>query len=156
MIRGLLLTACLLSATQAFALTCVPPDPIGAFQEAQAAPETYKVLHGTLSFDPSRMPPGDGSAAPTPEPVGARFTGFALGLAGFTRPVEAPMTLQPTCAGPWCGSIGPGTVLLFAEVTDAGYIVEIGPCGGGAFDQVPEATLERLASCIRGEACAAP
>jgi hypothetical protein len=149
----LALPALLLGATQAAALTCAPADPIRSFREAQAAPETYHVLYGTLSFDPARMPQGDLGAMPRPAPVSARFDGFGLGLEGFTRPVEAPVTLQPTCAGPWCGTFGPGTALLFAQVTAAGYVVEIGPCGGGAYDQVPEAVLARLAACMRGEAC---
>jgi hypothetical protein len=151
MIR-LALPALLLAATQAAALSCAPVDPIRDFQAAQAAPEIYHVLYGTLSFDPARMPQGE-SPDPQPAPVPARFSGFGLGLEGFTRPVEAPVTLQPTCAGPWCGTFGPGTALLFAEVTSAGYVVEIGPCGGGAFDQVSEATLARLAACMRGEVC---
>ena len=151
MIR-LALPALLLAATQAAALTCAPADPIRDFQAAHAAPETYNVLYGTLSFDPARMPQGT-DPAPRPGPVEASFSGFVLGLEGFTRPVEAPVTLQPTCAGPWCGTFGPGTALLFAQVTGEGYLVEIGPCGGGAFDQVSEATLSRLAACMRGEAC---
>jgi hypothetical protein len=149
----LALPALLLGATQAVALTCAPADPIRDFQAAQAAPVSYHVLYGSLSFDAAGMPQGDLSPAPRPAPVSARFRGFALGLEGFTRPVEAPVTLQPVCAGPWCGTFAPGTALLFAEVTEGGYVVEIGPCGGGAFDQVSEATLGRLAACMRGQAC---
>jgi hypothetical protein len=147
-IRLAALALLVLAATQAAALSCVPPDPLREFREAQAAPETYNVLYGTLSFDPARMPQEGLSPNPQPAPVGARFEGFALGLDGFTRPVQAPVTLQPTCAGPWCGTFGPGTALLFARVTPgAGYVVEIGPCGGGAYDQVPPAVLDRLAAC---------
>lgn len=91
-------------------------------------------------------------------PVEARFDGFALGLAGFTRPVRAAIRLQPVCLGPFCGSIGPGDDwLLFAEVEEAGRLrVEIDPCGAWAFDRVPEATLGALADCLRGEACGTP
>lgn len=155
MIRLLAPALALLAAGQAAALTCAPADPVRSFQEAQAAPETFHVLYGTLSFDPRQMPQGGYAGVPDPQPgpVGARFTGFALGLEGFTRPLETSVTLQPTCAGPWCGTFGPGTALLFAEVTDAGYVVEIGPCGGGAFDEVSEATLGDLAACLRGQAC---
>ncbi|HVG49862.1 MAG TPA: hypothetical protein VM899_17180 [Rubellimicrobium sp.] len=156
MIRLGAVAVAVLAATQAEALTCARPDPIRSFRDAQAAPESYVVLHGTLGFDPAAMPGGGFSPTPEPRPapVGAVFQGFALGLDGFTRPVEATVTLQPTCAGPWCGSLAPGTYLLFAEVTASGFRVEIGPCGGGAFDGVPEATLGQLAACLRGEACA--
>lgn len=155
MIRLGAVAAAVLAATQAAALTCARPDPIQSFRDAQVAPESYVVLHGTLEFDPAAMPRGGFSPTPEPRPapVGATFQGFALGPEGFTRPVEDTVTLQPTCAGPWCGSIAPGTFLLFAEVTEAGPRVEIGPCGGGAFDQVSEETLSRLTACMKGEAC---
>ena len=155
MIRLGVLALALLAATQATALTCVRPDPLRSFRDAQAAPESYVVLHGTLEFDPAGMPDGGVSQdpAPQPDPVGAAFSGLALGPGGFTRPVQDSVTLQPTCAGPWCGSIAPGTYLVFAEVTESGYRVEIGPCGGGAFDEVSETTLARLAACMKGQAC---
>lgn len=157
MIRPLLLAAALLTATQAAALTCAPPDPLRSFREAQAAPESYVVLHGRLSFDPAAMPngrrpPRDGTGFP---PVPARFDGFALGLAGFTRPVRATVLLEPTCLGPFCGSIGPGDDwLLFARPSERGtYRVGIDPCGAWVFDRVPEPTLDALAGCLRGDAC---
>ena len=155
MIRMATLALTLGAATQATALTCAPPDPIRSFQNAQDAPESYVVLYGTLQFDPASIPEGGFSQDPEPRPapVGAAFSGLALGLEGFTRPVQETVTLQPTCAGPWCGSIAPGTYLLFAEITDSGTRVEIGPCGGGAFDGVSEETLTQLTACMRGQAC---
>ncbi len=155
MIRLGALALAMLAATQAAALTCVRPDPIQSFRDAQAASGSYAVLYGTLDFDPARMPEGGFGEAPNPRPdmVGAAFSGLALGLEGFMRPVQDTVALQPTCAGPWCGSIAPGTYLLFAEVTASGYRVEIGPCGGGAFDQVSETTLMQLTACMRGQAC---
>jgi hypothetical protein len=153
-IRPLLAALALLAATEAAALTCRPADPLRSFREAQAAPETYHVLHGQLAFDAAEMP--QGLRRDLPLPVAARFTGFALGRSGFTTPIEAGVTLQPICAGPYCGTFGPGEALLFAQVTDNGYLVEIGPCGDGAFDRVTPALLEDLAACLRGEACGAP
>ena len=154
MIRPVLLVLSLLAATEAAALSCLPADPIRDFREVQAAPEPYHVLHGRLSFDPSLMPWGlREGPGPAPNAVGAQFEGFVLGAEGFTTPVEAEITLQPTCAGPYCGTFGPGEALLFAEITDAGYLVKVGPCGGGAFDQVSEEVLDQLAACLRDGFC---
>ena len=155
MIRPGALVGALLAATQATALTCARPDPIQSFRDAQAAPESYVVLYGNLDFDAGRMPPDGFSQDPNPRPapVEAAFQGVAMGPQGFTRPVQEAVTLQPTCAGPWCGSIAPGTYLLFAEVTESGYRVELGPCGGRAFDNVSEDTLTRVALCARGDVC---
>ncbi len=147
----------LLAAGEAAALTCAPPDPYRAFREAEAAPESYVVLHGQLDFDPARMPSGGydepGSATGLPS-VPARFEGRSLSAQGFATPFSTPITLQPTCAGPWCGGgIVPGEWLLFAHRTAAGYEVEIGACGGWAFDLVSEETLRGLAACMRGAPC---
>ena len=154
MIRPVLVALSLFAATQAAALTCLPADPIRNFREAQAAPESYHILHGRLRFDRSLMPRGvSDDPGVAPNPVDAQFEGFALGSEGFTTPVEAEVVLQSTCAGPYCGTFGPGEALLFAEITEAGYLVRIGPCGGGAFDQVNQDTLDGLAACLRGEGC---
>ena len=154
MIRLVLLSLSVLTATEAAALSCLPADPIRDFREAQAAPESYHVLHGRLSFDPSLMPHGmSDDPGVAPNPVDAQFEGFALGPEGFTTPVEAEVTLQSTCAGPYCGTFGPGEALLFAQITEAGYRVEIGPCGGGAFDQVSEEVLDQFAACLRDGSC---
>ena len=154
MIRPVLLALCSLAATEAAALSCLPADPMRDFQEAQDAPESYHILHGRLSFDPSLMPQRvSNDPGVTPNPVDAQFDGFALGPEGFTTPVEAEVVLQSTCAGPYCGTFGPGEALLFAEITEAGYLVRIGPCSGGAFDQVNQDTLDGLAACLRGEGC---
>ena len=154
MIRPVLLSLSVVAATEAAALTCLPADPIRDLREAQAAPERYHVLHGRLSFDPSLMPQGvSDDPGVAPEPVHAQFEGFVLGPEGFMTPVEADVTLESTCAGPYCGTFGPSEALLFAEITEAGYLVRIGPCGGGAFDQISQDMLESLAACLRGEAC---
>jgi hypothetical protein len=160
MIRALLLAAVLLPATRAAALTCVPPDPLRSFREADASPERYVVLHGRLRFDPAGMPglgtlPPPGAAETLLDPVAAQFEGFALGPDGFTRPVRAAVTLEPTCFGQFCGSIGPGEGwLLFARTSEAGrYRVEVDPCGAWAFDRVTEDTLDALVTCLQGGSC---
>jgi hypothetical protein len=162
MIRPLLLlTAALLAAAEAAALSCAMPDPVQSFRMAQESPERYVVLHGRLTFDESLMPggfteqPQDGTGVPDmlTDPVPARFEGFALGLDGFTRPLDTAVTLQPSCLGPWCGAMGEGVWLLFAQVTEGGYRVAVEPCGSWTFEAPTEAVLSQMAACMRGEAC---
>jgi hypothetical protein len=159
MIRPLLLLAACLTATEALALSCVPPDPLQSFRMAHEAPETYVVLRGRLSFDQAQMPDGSevppGAAETRLDPIQASFEGFALGLSGFTRPVSAPVLLQPLCFGQFCGSFGPGEDwLLFAQASGSGqYTVTVDPCGQWAFDRTSQETLDALAACIRGSAC---
>jgi hypothetical protein len=132
---------------------------VRSFREAAAAPETYAVLLGRLDFDPALMPEGgyvEGQAErPDPAPVPARFEGQGLGPRGFAPSSVAAVTLRPTCAGPWCGSLEPGggEWLLFAREAPGGWEVEVGPCGGMIFERPPQAVLDRLAACMRGEAC---
>ena len=138
------------AGSQARALSCVQPDPVRAFQYAMAAPETYVVLRGTFAEAEILIPPDVGKAEAHPVPVW--FIGAALTRDGFTQALETPMTVQITCAGPWCGSMPPQTeVIAFARLADGAYTIGAGPCGG-FFE--PEPAVERLLlSCIRGEAC---
>lgn len=159
MLRPLALLATLL-AGPAVALTCAPPDPLQSFRMAHEAPESYVVLHGRLEVDASRFPDGveavrPGAAETLLDPVEGRFRGFALGLSGFTRPVDATVLLQPQCFGQFCGAIGPGDGwLLFARPSGSGlYTVTVDPCGQWAFQDLPDATLDTLAECLRGRAC---
>jgi hypothetical protein len=149
-----------LAAPPAAALTCAPPDPLRSFHEADAAPEAYMVLHGRLALpasgwpDVSAGPPGYPEApVATLPPVAARFEGFALGGNGFTHPFSGPILLDPLCAGPWCGSIGDGTWLLFARQDGADWRVAVSPCGGWAFENPPPRMLDALAACMKGGAC---
>lgn len=143
-----------LGGTQAVALSCLPADPIREYQEAQASPNTFHVLFGHVTFDASQMSGGlSEDPEPEPAPVRAQFDGNSLASDGFTRPLVTEITLQPTCAGPYCGSVAPGFLLLFARVTDGGYIVEVGPCGGGAYDEMNQQTILDLYACAAGESC---
>lgn len=139
-----------LTGAQAQALSCAAPDPVRAFQAAMAAPETYVVVSGTLALGTQEPVPDGPKDRARVVPV--RFSGMVLTRDGFTQALQTPMTVQITCAGPWCGSMPPQTeVIAFAQLADRAYTIEVGPCGG-VFD--PEPAVEQLLlSCIRGEAC---
>ena len=66
-------------AGQASALSCMPPDPVAAFQRASDSTSTYYVLYGTLDFDARLLPKGNGTnAVAEPAPIPAFFRGNGL------------------------------------------------------------------------------
>jgi hypothetical protein len=139
-------------AGQAQALSCMRTDPISTFQQLAAAPEDYYVLHGTLVFDASVLPPFvQQDAVPDPAPIPAQFTGKSLTSAGFTNDYMGPISLQVTCAGPWCGTAQSGQeAIIFVPAGDPPLTVTADPCGGRLFyDTTPE-VLAMLTSCMQG------
>ena len=154
----LMLTAALLTAAgQAQALSCLPSDPVRSFIELDVAPENYIVLHGTLTFDESGLPPfvQDGPVS-DPAPITADFTGKGLTEDGFTADYTGPVVLQVTCAGPWCGTPQSGLdSVLFVATDDQPFVVTAGPCGGRLFHEPTPETLADLTTCMQGGACLA-
>lgn len=151
----LLLTFALaLATTQASALSCLPPDPIRAFQVAFQSGDEYLILKGRFAFDASGLPDAEvAGILVLPQPVPAEFVGFSLTLDGFTNDIAGPITLMPTCIGAFCGGLQPGTdIIAFARRQGTGYVVEVDPCSGWMF--TPDAVTEAvLSACIRGESC---
>ncbi len=145
-----------LIASNASALSCLPPDPTRAFQSASDAPSAYVVLLGQFDFDASGLPPAvsQGDAAQNPAPRVARFVGNGLTLQGFTSPQDRDIILEFSCAGPWCGTLQPGaTVMAYARKDGDTYAVEVDPCSGWIFPQPTDETLDRVIDCLRGNSC---
>ncbi|SMY08116.1 hypothetical protein [Flavimaricola marinus] len=150
-----LLTAAMLVAGQANALSCLRPDPAQTFQRASDASEIYVVLRGSFDFDEALMPEmGSGPETGDPAAVAARFSGTALGPDGFTIPYETELLLQPSCAGPWCGGLAPtdDAVAFARDGGEGAYVIDLGPCGGNVFDTTP-AVIETITQCMAGGAC---
>ncbi len=146
----------LVSAAPAQALSCLRPDPIRSFLQADAAPETYLALLGAFEFDADLLliPDPAKPVSAAPPPLTARFTGHQLGPDGFDTPVDLEVVLQPSCAGPWCGSLAPGDdVLAFARREDGALIVDLEPCPGKVQGAPDAAARDRLTACMRGAAC---
>jgi hypothetical protein len=136
--------------TQASALSCLRPDVARTFQQIAAAEERYVVLLGEFEF---RAPPEQSiSNDAQGQQVVAQFTGSSLGAAGFVDTAPIELTLQTSCAGPWCGGFpAPETeVLAFVEQTPQGYVLSLGACGGTVF---PARTASTVEACMRGERC---
>ncbi|MGJ8622720.1 MAG: hypothetical protein ACSHW1_08070 [Yoonia sp.] len=153
---GVLATALALLAGQASALSCLRPDPVETFQRLAAAPESYFVLYGTLSFDESALPGGmrmDQNAG-MPDPVPGRFVGKGLSTSGFTIPYVTNVMVQATCAGPWCGSArSGGEAVYFVPSGPAPVSLQATPCGDMIFPDPSPAVLEMLTSCMQGGTC---
>lgn len=143
-----------LIAGQAAALSCLRPDPVAAYQNALDAPERYYVLHGALSFDEALLPQGLVNDRAQPQPFAAVFSGEGLTQDGFKPTSLRDVVIQSSCAGPWCGRMRADTPhLMFAKETDAGLVIEVGPCGGAVFAAPTPKMLDQMVQCIRGQAC---
>ena len=140
-----------LIAGQAVALSCMRPDPVGSFARFAEDDASYYVLYGTLDFDASLQPKGVVNRERNLAPIAARFKGFGLTQDGFTARYENAVTLQPVCAGPWCGEQMPGIKsLIFAKVTGDTVTVSYGPCGGSVFAEPSDVTLRDMTACMNG------
>lgn len=162
MTRALMLLAALLAASPVGALTCAPVDPAASFRRADAAPERFHVLLGTMAFDDSALPPPVAAPAP-PVPAGgwpdvpARLTGVALEPRGTLVETGHDLLIRPSCAGPWCGWIPSGeTWLVFAREEGDALVVEVGPCGGWVFMDPTEAQVAAVRACMDQAGCSAP
>ena len=142
-------------AGQGHALSCMRPDPIETFQRLAAAPESYFVLYGQLTFDEADLPAGVSmDQTRNPDPIAARFNGKGLTPDGFTHDYVSDVILQIGCAGPWCGSARSGVdAVYFVAVTDPPVTVQAGPCGGMIFEEPTDAVLDMLTSCMQGGPC---
>ena len=149
-----LVSLLMLLAGQAQALSCMRPDVAWTFEQADEAEELYSIMRGSLSFDESLMPQGYDESAGTPDKIPAEFSGHFLTQNGFDKPVETPITLAPTCAGPWCGSAAQSDdVIVFVEYVADGFELEVGACPFFMFYN-PTPDMERtLVSCAKGGPC---
>ena len=144
-------------ASPALALSCLPPDVARSYNEAASAEQAYVVVHGTLTFDETRLPDIDMNHQDQTPPnvdIPARLTGKSLSRAGFKTDFDRPITLRAVCFGPWCGRAVSGTDhLAFVEMTDSGYALTVTPCGGYEFPDPTKAMLKKVVGCFSGKPC---
>ncbi len=143
-------------AGQAAALSCSRPDPARTFNALSTDEATYYVLYGTLDFDTQKLPQGVTNEERNPDPIPARFTGKGLSETGFDHDFTRDVTVQPLCAGPWCGS-APANVasLIFAKAVGDDIIIEASPCGGTIFPEPTKDTLDSMTACMAGDCVSA-
>jgi len=149
--------ALMLLGSQAAALSCIAPDPVMSFHQADEDPDPIFILHGQVIFDESLLPQGVVNETRDPDPIPGVFQGAALTRTGFNAPFESDVTVQSICAGPWCGGMASGApYLMFVRDTAAGLVVEVNPCGGTVFQDPAVQVLDQMTHCIRGERCEKP
>ncbi len=152
--KPLLTLVFVMIASHAAALSCLRPDVASSYQDAHAAEDLYYILRGRLDFDAALMPNGVEARASPPAAVPAQFDGMTLTARGFTTPFAAPIILQPSCAGPWCGSLQPSAdILVFAKQTGAGLEVDVGACPWFVFYNPTDAMEQRIVDCVAGRRC---
>lgn len=150
--RMVALCLLLMAAQPAFALSCLRPSIEQSFAVADAAPEQYVLGLGTLSVPgASGLPPAvSGDQNPQDIKVEGRFTGRLASANGFDHSGDMPVELHITCAGPWCGGVPDGEVLVFLERGDGLHHLTLGPCPQFALSK-DDTTEARALSCLAGE-----
>lgn len=155
--RSLIAIALVWSAGPVMALSCMAPDVAQTFNRLQSAPETYVVVHGTLSFDQSRLPVTnweDQGATPQETRMPAQLKGMSLSQDGFTAPFDRVITFNALCFGPWCVSAQSGSdVMAFVEYRKGEFVFALGPCYSAGFFDPDEAMLSDAVACMRGDRC---
>lgn len=140
----------------ALALSCTPWSVTNAYLEADAAPERYVPVIGTLSFDENALPfenLDDQNATPPLTKIPARFEGHALhSRRSQDVPFSSLVILEVACFGPWCSSWQSGPALALLRHDADGYTAAINPCGGFLFDLSDE-NISDLRRCLRGGRC---
>lgn len=152
MIRlGASLIVYLALATQASALSCIPPNIARTFNDVHASSDVYVMGLGTLTAK-GRIPKYiEGQARHIP----AQFRGVLLGQSGQTKTQNLNVTLDAICYASWCGGF-PKTdqqILVFLKKTQAGYRLESNPCSGDFKVSPTKKELRILKKCLKNGGC---
>ncbi|MDU8929559.1 hypothetical protein RXV86_19385 [Alisedimentitalea sp. MJ-SS2] len=150
MIRAILLSLGLLALPGvALALSCARPDMARSFQFADDAEGTYHLLLGEIEYTESKL------LAPTePETLKARLRARGITRTGFSAWIDRDVTVNITCAGPWCGSVPENErLLIFLRQDGADWVIDAPPCGGFVFVDPGQAEMRILRSCLSGGSC---
>lgn len=150
------LAALILSASQASALSCLPPDPVRTFLEVDAAPERWGAVFGRLDFDTSAVPQptGDDTLPPSDTWLRAHLVGTTLDADGWTKPFQGNIELDVQCVGPWCARpVSGATYLLFLKREPGRHIAIIDPCGTYSVQNPAREVLDSLYQCFADGPC---
>lgn len=154
--RLLAIIAWIFIAGPALALSCVRPDAVRDFLEADASSDVWIVVDGTLRFDQTALPPRvplNNDAPPTTD-ISARITGKSLSENGFARDFDSTITLRILCFGAWCGGVENGQrYLSFLKRENGGYVLFANPCGSRVYPDASERLRKTLTRCMRGQTC---
>lgn len=136
-------------AAPAWSLSCRRPDLVEAFKDAHADSAEWVIVRGQFSFDESLLPePMDGQDAVVP----ARIKGDVLTRNGFAAPFAKDVSIDVTCSGPWCGTVGKGvTYIAFLRKSGDSYSTVASACPSTLFADSGKAAEKALTACLRGK-----
>lgn len=145
------------TASQSTALSCLRPHVATSFHNASQSDDVYSVVHGRFTFDENLLPRFPAQPGQRVDPITARFQGQSLSNEGFVQPVQTQITLQPACAGSWCGQLTSGQqVLAFVQHDDRmGLTLTLDPCSWSVFPEPDREDLQQVVACIQGATCLA-
>lgn len=155
--RWVALAAALLLASPALSLSCLPPDPVRDFIEAQGSDARWGIAVGRLNFDERRLPKVNWNRqtdVPPQTDLRAQMVGHALDARGFRTVFQANVTLRVLCFGPWCAEPRNGArYLAFIRHEDGKRVVQADPCGRWLYINPRRHDLDRLHRCFVGGPC---
>lgn len=154
MIR-LAMIAALLAAGPVHALSCLPPDAVRLYQQADDSTERYFMVIGRLNADREiRVPmPTVNSPERSEAVTRVRMTGHFLGQTDFDEPFDILVDVKVTCLSIWCGSpVTDRDILAAVRLTGGVPELEFGPCGGLTMP-AKDADIEALLTCHRSGGC---
>lgn len=154
MIR-LAMIAALLVAGPAHALSCLPPDAVRLYQQADDSAERYFLVIGRLHpVREIRVPSPTVDSPERSEAVTrARLTGHFLGETDFDQPLDILIDVKVSCLSIWCGSpVTDRDILAAVRLTGGVPELEFGPCGGLTM-AAEDADTEALLTCHRSGGC---
>ncbi|MEM9797783.1 MAG: hypothetical protein AAF919_14920 [Pseudomonadota bacterium] len=140
-------------AGPAAALSCLRPTVETSFAAAHEAAEEYVIAVGSIRVDPGqKAPPVVGGVQGARDlSLTGRVTGRLATLTGFDRSLDAPVTVEIGCAGPWCGSAPSEPSILFLQRTAEGYVLPEGPCPVFSLPLTLQDDMEgRAMACLTG------
>lgn len=151
---ALALTLC---ATQANALSCLQPDPVRAYNAAEADAAEWIVVQGRLIFDETQLPTKSADQQhmrPPATRIRARLLGETLTRDGFTRAFDRAITLEVRCFAVWCGAASNNTCYLAFLKREKGQLIAYAdPCGSELFANPTRKDLTRVTACRQGKRC---
>ncbi len=141
-------------AHPALALSCLKPDAVRSYLEANASEDRWGAVVGRLDFDESRLPPAVSDGGHDDVELRAQLVGNSLGVDGFKDPFQGHVSLRIQCFGSWCGHPDSGRqYLVFIKRENGRHIAISDPCESWLFPEPRRKTLDALQRCFRGGYC---
>ncbi|MGH1415515.1 MAG: hypothetical protein ACRBB0_18650 [Pelagimonas sp.] len=144
----------LIMAQPALALSCLKPNPVRSYLEADASEERWGAVLGRLDFDEGRLPPTVSGGGHSDVDLHAQLVGHSLDADGFTNPFQGAITLRIVCTGSWCGRArSGGHYLMFIKREKGKHVAFANPCEAWMFENPRKKALRDVQRCYTGGYC---